>query len=167
MQETFYATFAQVSFGLLGLWWVVVQFRHREFMTDPSLRRTSLLVSMYFALPAIMSLLSLLAVDATFIWRIAFASAGVVGVVLALRSALGADTGWGQVSSWLGVALFGFVTVVALTPDLVRNSGVSLTPIQVEGIALSMVLLVGVVTAWRMFTAATDEHVPPAGPPPA
>ena len=156
MQETFYATFAQLSFALLGLWWVVVQFKHHDWMVDPVRRRTAFYVSMYFTLPGIMSLLSLLSEDATFIWRGAFALAGGCGVVVSMQFARYGSRVERR-SAWLGVALFAVVTVVALVPTLVAKLGLSLTPIQVEGITLSAVLLVGVVTAWRMFAEPGDE----------
>lgn len=150
MQETFYATFAQLSFALLGLWWVVVQFKHSEWMRDPVQRRTAFAVSMYFTLPGIMSLLSLLSADATFIWRAAFAAAGACGVVVGVRAAR-QGAARERVGAVLGAVLFAVVTAVALVPGVVGRLGLSLTPIQVEGISLSIVLLVGVTTAWRMF----------------
>lgn len=159
MQETFYATFAQLSFALLGLWWVVVQFKHAEWMTDPARRRTSFFVSMYFTLPGIMSLLSLLSADAKVIWRSAFALAGLCGVVVALLFAR-SGTRWQRVPAWSGVVLFAVVTTVALVPTLVGRLGLSLTAIQVEGITLAVVLMVGVVTAWQMFAEPAATPAP-------
>jgi hypothetical protein len=149
--ETFYSTFAQLAFALLGLWWVVVQFRHEEWMRDRRRRGNAFYVSLYFALPGLMSLLSLLSADATLIWRTAFGVAGLFGVIVGARLALAASSTWETVATWLGVVLFGVVTLVAAVPSLVASMGLSLTPIQVEGITLSVILLVGVAHAWRMF----------------
>jgi len=81
MQDTFYATAAQISFTLLGLWWVIVQFRHPEWMGSRYYRRMAYDVSLYFLLPGIMGLVSLLATEAKFLWRAGFVVAGLIGVV--------------------------------------------------------------------------------------
>ncbi len=81
MQDTFYATVAQLCFALLGLWWIVVQFKHQQWMTDPSHRRMAYDISLYFILPGIMSLVSFLATDAKFLWRAGFTLADILGFV--------------------------------------------------------------------------------------
>jgi hypothetical protein len=159
MQETFYATFAQVSIALLGLWWVVVQFRHAEWMQDRARRRMAYNVSLYFMLPGLMALVSILSVDATFIWRGTFAVAGAFGAIEAARAALDREPpgpGWYDVARWLTVALYVAVVVVALFPGIVASVGISLTPIQFEGLTLSVILFLGLNWAWLMF--ATDQR---------
>jgi hypothetical protein len=44
--STFYSTSAQVSFALLGLWWVVVAERRTEWRQSSSRRRQAYTVSM-------------------------------------------------------------------------------------------------------------------------
>ena len=168
MQETFYATFAQVSIALLGLWWVVVQFKHAAWMTDPVRRRMAYNVSLYFMLPGLMSLVSLLSADATFIWRAAFAAAGTFGAIEAARVALDQRPGapGRQVPvRWLTVVLYLAVVTVALFPGVVSSLNISLRPIELEGLMLSLILFLGVNWAWLMF--ATDDHQPPSTGTPA
>src|SRR5438552_14468664 len=73
MFETFYSSAAGVSFTLLGLWWVVVEFKHDDLVRDALHRRLSYNVMLYFLLPGIMSLMSLLAADTRLLWRISCA----------------------------------------------------------------------------------------------
>ena len=59
MAEKFYETVALAGFALLGLWWVVVADRRREWAGLAYRRRQAFSVSLYFTLTAIMSLVSL------------------------------------------------------------------------------------------------------------
>src|SRR5204863_450425 len=59
--DGFYGAMAQVSFTLLGLWWVVVQFKYSDLMRDRRRRIQAYDTSLYFVLPGIMSLISQLA----------------------------------------------------------------------------------------------------------
>ena len=158
MQETFYATFAQISFGLLGLWWVVVQLKHARVVTDPALRRTAYNVSLFFALPAIMSLMSLLSADATLIWRSAFLLAAALGLVEGLRDLRtpAQRPAWATAGRWIAVAFYALVIVVAAFPGVVAGVGLPLTPIQVEGLLLSVIVFLGVNLAWQHFVSIDD-----------
>ena len=60
MAQTFYETLALAAFALLGLWWVVVAERRREWAALPYRRRQAYTVSLYFTLTGIMSLVSLI-----------------------------------------------------------------------------------------------------------
>jgi hypothetical protein len=81
MLDQFYATVAQASFTLLALYWVLLQLRHDEWFGDHAYRRSAYDVSLYFLLPGMMSLLSLLAVEEPRIWRVSFVVFGVVGAL--------------------------------------------------------------------------------------
>jgi len=154
MQETFYATFAGLSFTLLGLWWVVVQFKYQQWMADLKRRQMAYNVSLYFILPGIMSLVSLLSGEAKFLWRGAFAMAGIFGLVEALRMALSSTQGrsvWVIMGRWFAVVLYGLVTIVAFVPEMVQGLGIPLKPIEAEGVMLSIILFLGVNFTWMMF----------------
>ena len=79
MAQTFYETAALAAFALLGLWWVVVADRRREWATLPYRRRQAYSVSLYFALTGTMSLVSLNSGSHPAIWRTAFGIAGALG----------------------------------------------------------------------------------------
>lgn len=78
--ETFYTVVAELSFTLLGLWWLVVQTRHDLWIRDPLRRRIATNISLYFLLPGSMSLFALLQPEVGGFWRLAFVTAGGVGV---------------------------------------------------------------------------------------
>ncbi|MEZ5116618.1 MAG: hypothetical protein R2737_10155 [Candidatus Nanopelagicales bacterium] len=155
MQETFYATFAGLAFALLGLWWVVVEFRHQEWVADRARRRTAYFVSLSFALPGIMSLVSLIATDSTFLWRVSFFSAGAFGLLygISMVPSVGPSrSGWFSASRWLAVALYAVVCLVALFPATVTEL-LPLSAIETEAVTLSLLLFLGINTAWFFFTA--------------
>src|SRR5690348_13532502 len=156
--EVFYQTVAQLSFTLLGLWWLVLQTKYSEWIHDRLRRRMATNITLYFLLPGSMSLLALLATNSRLLWQVSFIIAAVIGVVTAilfLRDAL--------VSSWrnpirirvislasgLGVALYILVIVVALVPDIFRAMGA--TPLTLAGIGVTLLVIVGVILAWTYF----------------
>lgn len=162
----FYAASSGLCFTLLGFWWVVVQFRHADLTRDVASRRFTFFVSLHFIVPGLVSAASLLATGP--MWRVAFALAGLTGVAAAaagMRAAAATpalNTGILR-AGWLGVPIYGLVTVIALLPDIVRTN-LGIEPLQVEGLLLLVILLIGILLAWSLFTGpqATDEAASPA-----
>ena len=148
---TFYATASALSFTLLGFWWVVVEFRHNEFTMEPARRRLAFVVSLHFILPGLMSLASLLTGDLPLVWRITFATAGVLGMLASVMGARGSTSPTVGRWMWLGLPLYAIITIVALRPDLVR-SWMSVEPLQVEGLTMTLLVLLGIIFAWVIFT---------------
>ena len=152
--DPFYAASSAPCFTLLGFWWVVVQFRHAEMTATARARRLAFLVSLYFLLPGLVSLASLL-IGGGPLWRLAFASAGVAGiaaVVIAGRGATDSRTirmlsRW----SWIALPLYALLTMFAFAPGLAR-SVLGLEPLRVEGYVLVAILFLGVIFAWLLFT---------------
>src|SRR4051794_31913226 len=144
---------------MLALWWAVITFRHAEFTGSPARLRFSYLVSLYFLLPGLVSLASLLSGTGP-LWRVAFAATGVAGVLAIGVAVLHHDRvglGGGLVRwAWLGIPLFAIVTLIAVAPDIAR-SGLGAEPLQVEGFLLVGLLFVGSQLAWVMFTAPRSE----------
>jgi hypothetical protein len=153
---TFYATTSAVSFTLLGFWWVVVQFRHDDMTLDRGRRLLAFVVSLHFILPGLMSLGALLTGDAPLIWRLTFGTAGIAGmiaVVLAwrwVREPTGAIAAIGRFE-WLALPLYLVLTIVAFAPDLVRTT-LGLQPLQVEGAIMTLLVFLGIMFAWALFT---------------
>ena len=159
---TFYATTSAVSFTLLGFWWVVVQFRHNEMTQDPGRRRLAFVVSLHFILPGLMSLGALLTGDAPLVWRFTFGLAGVAGMVAVVIASRGIAEPTGAIAAiaryeWLALPLYAVITLVAIRPDLVQ-SAVGLAPLQVEGSIMTLLVFLGILFAWALFT---EPH--PAG----
>ena len=157
MVDTFYSAASQACLTLLGFWWAVIQFRHAEWMHDPTMRRVAYAVALHFLLPGIMSLVSLLAGDQTIVWRATFALAGTFGLiaVILLVHARGRSLP-GAVGHYLSVPLYGLLTVVAVAPDVLTSLGLTLAPLQVEGIILSALVFLGINLAWLLFAAPAE-----------
>ena len=75
MLVAFYQTAAQLCFTLLGLWWLVLQTKYKEWINDSERRRMATSISLYFLLPGAMSLIALLGADIPPLWRTTFALA--------------------------------------------------------------------------------------------
>jgi hypothetical protein len=153
---TFYATTSAVSFTLLGFWWVVVQFRHDEMTRDPGRRRLAFVVSLHFILPGLMSLGALLTADAPLIWRLTFATAGIAGMLAVLLASRGVAEPTGAIEmvgrfEWLALPLYLVLTIVAISPDLLKGA-TGLAPLQVEGTIMTLLVFLGIVFAWALFT---------------
>jgi hypothetical protein len=159
---TFYAAASALCFTLLGFWWVVVQFRHAELTASFAARRFMFLVSLHFIVPGLVSLASLLATGP--MWRIAFGLAGLTGMLAAIAgtraggtaSPLLADL---RVKALLGIPVYALVALIAVAPELVRGT-LGIEPLQVEGLLLLVILLLGILLAWWLFTgpAPADEQ---------
>ena len=163
MLDTFYTTVAQASFTLLALWWVLLQIRHDEWIQDAAYRRSVYDVSLYFLLPGMMSLASLLAVQDTSIWRVSFAVFGIVGLAESLwltarRGELASARGATRLADAVSILLYGLATLVAIWKELPGDLGIDLTPLELEGLFVSGLLLTGVALAAAIFVS-TGPHL--------
>ena len=158
MLDTFYTTVAQASFTLLALWWVLLQIRHDEWFNDTAYRRSVYDVSLYFLLPGMMSLGSLLAVEEPWIWRANFALFGAFGFVwsvllVARRGRLQAAQLMVRLSDAVSVMLFGLVVLAALWTTFPDDLGIDLKPLEAEGFLIGGLLLLGVTLAAAIFVS--------------
>ncbi|MGA9103289.1 hypothetical protein [Aeromicrobium sp.] len=162
-QSAFYGVVAGANLTLLGLWWVAVKDRtnlvgHK----DAASRRAAYLVSLQFAIPATVALLAQVNPGEVAIWRFAFGSAGVVG---AIGIALLAQQIWSgtvaKVSPILfavfGIPAYVMVVIVAFAPSVVTDAGLTLKPIEIEGMLFSALLFLGVQEAWVVSMTPTNE----------
>jgi hypothetical protein len=156
MEDTFYSTSATAAFALLGLWWVVVAERRHDWLKHAARRRQAYTVSLYFTLPGVMSLTSLVSSEQSTVWRLAFGLAGAVGVVETGAALLAARSGpdyRGRFAALLGVTFPFYVAVVgvALHPSLAHDLGVNLKPLETEALLVSVLIFLGVNFAWLLF----------------
>jgi hypothetical protein len=170
MAQDFYATVAQVSFTLLGLWWVLLQIRYEAWFANVDYRRAVYDISLYFLLPGMMGLGALLAAQQPAIWRGVFAVLGAVGVVesafvvggmrvLRARAAPVALADW---ASLRGVRAHRGGRPCARAA---RDVGLGLRPLEAEGILVALLLLLGIALACVLFVTTAPEAKPPARPP--
>jgi hypothetical protein len=163
----FYATIAGLSFTLLGLWWVVAD-RRKQWFVNPHHRRMAYVVSLHFMLPGAMGVLSLVDPAGSFFWRLVFTLSGVAGIVGAVMvsSAVRSEFGYRRLAAgmlWVALPVYALVVAVALAPDLADL--VDMAPRQLEGIFISLVLLLGINAAWFLSTTPDPVPEPPIAPP--
>jgi hypothetical protein len=159
--QTFYVTVSAISFTLLGLWWVVVQDRETWRM-NVARRRMAYVVSLHFVLPGIMSVLALIAPDLNLLWRTTFLTAGVLGLVGAayVVRTLTDEADCPRLVRLIEVVaipIYAIIAVVAVVPEAVKRIGLNLTPLQVEGISLAILLFFGVQAAWILMVEPPRE----------
>ena len=151
----FYSTAAQLFFAILGFWWVVVQFKHQRWSHDPVRRRASYVISLHFLLPGVMSLVSLLSGELSFVWNVAFAIAGAFGVVATLLVAASGSPRMGMQYELFGqgaaIGLYALITLLALFPGLPAAIGLGVRPIVIEAILITLLTVLGVTLAWFLF----------------
>jgi cation transport ATPase len=167
-EGTFYTAAASTSFALLGFWWVVVSQRYRDWIRYPARRRQAYSISMYFMLPALMSLASL--VGPKGVWRVAFAASALLGLfeVLTALSRADRDRLGMRVRVFLASAipLFLVIVAIAIHPTLPKDLGFSLTALETEAVMVVILLLLGVNFAWWLLfeeflvEEAADLEVP-------
>ncbi|MEA2684917.1 MAG: hypothetical protein QOE93_112 [Actinomycetota bacterium] len=154
----FYSASAQISFVMLGFWWAIVAFKHDEWMADPLLKRMSHYVSLHFLLPGTMSLVSLLAVENSVLWRSGFGIGGVFGAVAAVMSFQSARSGSGAAPArsvlWVGmVAVYVCIAAVAAGGgELTDALGLGERALVVEGMLVGLLLFLGAQFAWTLFS---------------
>jgi hypothetical protein len=168
MAQDFYATVAQASFTLLGLWWVLLQIRHDAWFADVDYRRAVYDISLYFLLPGMMGLGALLAAQEPAIWRGVFAVLGAVGVVESVlvvggMRVLRARAVLVAVADWASLVAYALIVVVALSPQLPRNAGLGLRPLEATGILVALLLLLGIALAGVLFVTTGPGAEPRAG----
>ena len=156
--NAFYGVLAGLSFTLLGLWWVACQSR-MNWLVDRVGRGMAYVVSLHFVLPGAMSLLSLVAPDQPALWRITFATAGVAGLLgsgllVATMRRRSEDVAWALLLQWVALPVYAVVTLVAVMPGIA--SGFGLTPLQIEGLALVVLILLGTQSAWLVTFASSS-----------
>lgn len=150
--ESFYATVATFCFTLIGLWWGVAQTRLSNWIDKPNLRRLSQSVIMAFLIPGIMSLGSQLAGEIKLLWRMVFASAGILGIVAAAQFLVLGHTTRMKLYLLATVVLYLLVIVFAIAPTLLQGILFvgQLQPLQIEGLLLCVLILCGVGMAWEL-----------------
>jgi hypothetical protein len=158
--QAFYTTVTSISFTLLGLWWVVVEGRDTWRM-NAARRRMAYVVSLHFVLPGVMSALALVAPELSILWRITF-TAGLLGLLAAAYVARTLTDERDcprlvRVIEWVAIPIYALIAIVAVFPEGVKAVGLALTPLQVEGIILAIVLFFGVQAAWILMVEPSRE----------
>jgi hypothetical protein len=166
----FYQTLTGTSFTLLGLWVAVLQLVP-SWRTDPARHASTVHLTLKFFLPGVLGLASLLGSTSSsaLVWRVSFAVGGMVGVVEAVHFLL---RGGGRPAAIRRLAvldppLYGLVVTVALVP----TGAWGFTPLQAEGVVVTLVFVTGLLGVWIVLAERAPAPAPgpavgpPAGPP--
>jgi hypothetical protein len=149
--QDFYEAGASASFTLLGLWWVVVQARRADWRGRPGRRRAAFAISLQFALPGMMSLLSLVDPESEVLWRASFGISAVAGLAGLLILQRGPDPTFRRgTPAWTGylaaLTLYACIALVALLAPVLKDAGIQ--PRQLDAVLLACLLFVGLCVAW-------------------
>src|SRR5438270_13053565 len=160
MLKAFYGAFAQISFTVVGRWLVVVQTRHADWSRSPEHRRRAYAVSLHFAIPGLMSLLSLVDPNDNTLWRVSFglSAAGAALIIGYLQlSSIPTPTGrlW-RLESSVAILIYVLIILVALGPGVAKDIG---APLRIEAILVSLMVFLGINVAWALMF----DEVPAAG----
>jgi hypothetical protein len=157
MLTDFYIAFATVCFTLLGLWIIVVQTRHAEWRRVSVHRRRAYGIALHFSVPGLMSLLALIDPASMQLWRTAFAISAAGGA-LVLVLVHGPAAGLLGISSYVvAVLLYVLVAIIAISPSLVSDVGISARPVRVEAVLLTILVFLGVNVAWLLLFDETSS----------
>ena len=130
--------------------------------TKPALRNRASAVTLNFALPGLMALLSLINPASKTQWRVAFAIVAIGGLAALVALVLyGKVQGQGNplAAAVVGLAFLGYalVAIVAIAPGITKNLGSSLTALRCEAILLSLLVFLGVNVAWLLMFDETGS----------
>src|SRR5262245_61261917 len=160
MLTDFYIAFATVCFTLLGLWLIVVQTRHAEWRRLAIHRRRAYGVALHFSLPGLMGLLSLIDPASTTLWRISFAIVAGSGAIVLVLVHGPAPTRLGAAAYFAAVGLYVLIAIVAAVPSIVADLSISVRPLRVEAVLLTILVFLGVNVAWLLLFDETPSRVP-------
>jgi hypothetical protein len=152
-KNIFYGFMAATCFTLVGLWWSVVK-DNREWFQDEVKRRLAGGVYVSFLIPALMSLAAQVGTETDVIWNIAFIIAALAGMYFStqlIKNTQSANA-YGPFSKnrWIVTVLYGIVLLFALFPGL--GGLVGLRGLQIEGLLLSILILVAHMLTWEFVT---------------
>ncbi len=148
--ETFYGVLAQICFAALGLWWVVVQFRHERW-SSPDRRVAAGAISGQFIAIGLIALVAVLSGEVKTIWRIGSFVGGLLGVAVSVWALRATARVPGQ-RVITGLNLLLFIALIALS--LVFEPLFGLQPILIESLIDVTILGLSVWQAWQYMMEA-------------
>ena len=156
----FYTAFAPSCFSLLALWLAIVGFNAKDWLSSGDAQMRVYAVAQFFAAPGAMSVLALINLGSSTVWRVAFALISVLG--LACVKLFGpvhhdhtddhkSDTPL-QISDhvvyWGTYLLYLAILVLAIIPESL---------LEYEGILLTVLMLTGVHVELRLMFTIHDS----------
>ena len=160
MLTDFYISFSATCFVVLSLWLVVVQMRYDDWKDDPNSVWRAYGVGLYFSLPGIMTLISLVDPNNPYLWRTSYAivALGGVGVLGAVFKAT--QDRAVAIAYRTAIVLYGAVAIIAIFPnplDIVKVAN------RVDAVLLCVVVFLGVNVAWLLAVQRPRDGYSPGG----
>jgi hypothetical protein len=154
--EKFYSLVAGTCFALVGLWWNVVR-AHPDWLKSDITRRLAGGVYASFLIPGVMSLMAEIGGTENRIWwRLVFVIAAVFGIVFTTRLLLVTrkigTARFFRSNIWIVTVTYVFVLIVGLVPEV--GGLVGLSGLQIEGVLLSILILLAHGLTWEFMTEA-------------
>jgi uncharacterized membrane protein SirB2 len=143
----FYAPFSSTCFVVLGLWLVVIQQRYKEWKGDPHMIRRAFGIGLYFSLPGIMTLISLVNPAEPELWETSYALVALGGAVVMAVLYTAADDRLAATAYLAALALYVAIGVIAVIGFTRHNAQLEN---QVDQVLLCVMLFLGVNVAWLL-----------------
>ena len=147
---------------MLGLWLVVIQQRYKEWNGDPHMIRRAFGIGLFFSLPGIMTLISLVNPAAPLLWETSYTlvALGGAGIMAVLYTA--ADNQLAAAAYLAALVLYLAIGVIAITAFTQHSAHLEN---QIDQVLLCVMLFLGVNVAWLLlFGPAHRTATVPAEP---
>lgn len=162
MLTEFYTAFSATCFVILSLWLVIVQMRYDDWKDDPNSVLGAYGVGLYFSLPGIMTLISLVDPSNSYLWRTSYAFVALTGAGrLGLVSRTTRDRGV-AIAYRCAIVLYGVVAIIAIFANLLDIVKVAN---RVDAVLLCVIVFLGVNVTWLLLFSAPATDTPPTGTP--
>jgi hypothetical protein len=163
----FYPAFSSTCFVVLTLWLMTVQQRYRDWGADPGMVRRAFGIGLYFSLPGIMTLISLVDPASPRLWEWSYTLVALGGAaVMAVLYKAGRDrlTAVAYPAAIVLYLAIGAIAIIGLNRHTAHLEN------QVDQVLLCVMLFLGVNVAWlllfpparRTAVAPGDAHSPAA-----
>ena len=156
----FYPAFSATCFIVLTLWLATVAVRHGDWRGQHDLEKRAFSVGLFFSLPGIMTLISLVDPTSPRLWELSYTIVALGGAVaIAVLYNAGRDRVM-TAAYLLAIALYlaiGVIAIVGLTQSVARVEN------QVDQVLLCVLLFLGVNVAWWLLFADSNANTKESG----
>jgi hypothetical protein len=162
MLDAFYGAFSPACLALLGLWLVAVQMRADDVRASRELSRQAYAVALFFALPGLMGVITLIDPANPAFWRVPFAVIALAGA--ATQYAVHGLPGSAQIKDTANTAAVLLYVAIAV-PAMIGG----VIALRTEAVLLTALIFLGFNIAWLFLfapLAPTKATAPPGSPGP-
>ena len=143
----FYPAFSSTCFVVLTLWLMTVQQRYREWAGNRAMVRRAFGIGLYFSLPGIMTLISLVDPTSPLLWEWSYTVVSLGGVVvMAVLFTAGRD----RLTKWAYPIAVGLYLAIGVIAIIGLNSHPAHVENHVDQVLLAVMLFLGVNVAWLL-----------------